>query len=73
MRIEHAATPDPVDVATVRGRLDQWNVAVTGRGEWWEVAIFLRDDADTIRGGLLGGVWADWLHVSILWVDEPLR
>ncbi len=73
MRIEHATTPAPTDVASVRDRLEQWNVVVTGRSDWWEVALFLRDDTDAIRGGLLGAVWAGWLHVSILWVDEPLR
>lgn len=73
MNLVQAGTPDAAEVRMLRERLEAWNVVVTGRDDWWEVAIFLRDDDGTIRGGVLGAVWAGWLHVAILWVDEPLR
>jgi GNAT superfamily N-acetyltransferase len=73
MKLVRADTPDPAEVQDVRSRLDRWNVVVTGRDDWWEVATFLREDDATIRGGVWGAVWAGWLHVGILWVDEPLR
>jgi GNAT superfamily N-acetyltransferase len=73
MNLERANAPHADDLRTVRERLEQWNVVVTGRADWWETAVFLRDDDGTLRGGALGAVWASWLHVSILWVDEPLR
>lgn len=37
------------------------------------VAIFMRDDADRIMGGALGGIWGGWLHLNYLWVTEALR
>lgn len=57
----------------VRDRLDLYNVAVTGRSDWYPVAMFLKDASDAIWGGLLGDIWAEWLHVTFLWVDDCRR
>lgn len=35
--------------------------------------IFLRDEEDTIMGGLLGGSFWDWFSLRFLWVDESLQ
>jgi GNAT superfamily N-acetyltransferase len=63
----------PETRAAIRDRLNAFNVAVTGRPDWSDVTIVLRDDGGTVRGGVLGEIWASWLHVEILWVDEALR
>lgn len=60
-------------VARILETIERWNMEVTGDHDYRPVAIFLRDDDDTIRGGITGGVWGGWLHVVALWVDEPLR
>jgi ribosomal protein S18 acetylase RimI-like enzyme len=77
--------PDPVirlssepgaNAGEIDGILDsinRWNMDVTGDRDYRQVAIFLRDDAGVIRGGVTGGVWGGWLHVVALWVDEDLR
>jgi GNAT superfamily N-acetyltransferase len=57
----------------IRDHLNTFNVAVTGLAEYHAVSVFLRDEHDEIRGGLLGNIWGGWLHVAILWVSEPLR
>jgi GNAT superfamily N-acetyltransferase len=57
----------------VRDHLDTFNVAATGFAEYHRVSVFLRDERDEVVGGLLGEIWGGWLHVSILWVTEPLR
>ena len=57
----------------VRDRLSFYNAGVTGRSDYYPVNIFLRGAQNEVLGGLLGYVWADWLFVSILWVDEGLR
>ncbi|HBH02251.1 MAG TPA: hypothetical protein DDZ42_10080 [Candidatus Rokubacteria bacterium] len=57
----------------VRDHLDAHNIAATGRAEYSSLSIFLRGAHDEIRGGLLGAIWGEWLHVAILWVAEPLR
>jgi len=61
------------DRQAIRDRLDGWNVAVTGRSDWFPVSVFLRDDDGTIRGGAIGDAWASWFHVTFLWVDEDRR
>lgn len=61
------------DIDGIMDRIDAWNMDVTGIHDFHQVAIFVRDDAGAIRGGITGGVWAGWLHVVALWVDEELR
>ena len=40
---------------------------------WSAAKIFLRSEVGEIVGGALGDEWADWLYVSALWIDPPLR
>ena len=73
LRLVPAEPPAEADQQALRDRLDSWNIAVTGRNDWQPVAIFLRDAGGHIRGGVLGDIWAAWLHVKFLWVDEDCR
>ena len=68
---EPGATPD--EAAVVRDGLYQFNFDVTGMTEHQTIALFVRDRAGAIRGGLLGYVWAEWLHVTDLWVSKECR
>lgn len=53
--------------------LDRHNTAATRIVEYYQVAFVIREDGNHIRGGLLGGIWGQWLHVWQLWVDRSLR
>lgn len=53
--------------------INRRNVRLTGRDEWHPVAFFVKTDQGEILGGLLGQMWAQWLHVAILAVREPFR
>jgi GNAT superfamily N-acetyltransferase len=53
--------------------IDDFNVRVTGRADWAPVAFYLVDGERRLRGGIAGDVWAGWLHVKVLYVDESLR
>ena len=44
---------------------------ITGQAEWHPVAFFLRDENGEVLGGLLGDIWAAWLHVKTLAVVVP--
>jgi GNAT superfamily N-acetyltransferase len=48
-------------------------VAITGQAEWYPVAFFLGDEQGEVLGGLLGDIWAAWLHVRTLAVAAPAR
>jgi GNAT superfamily N-acetyltransferase len=50
-----------------------YNVAITGHAEWYPVAFFLKDENGEVLGGLLGDIWAGWLHVGTLAVAESAR
>ena len=49
------------------------NVRVTGHDDWYPVAFFLKTGEGEILGGLLGMIWARWLHIASLAVHEPFR
>jgi GNAT superfamily N-acetyltransferase len=57
----------------VRDRLDLFNVGVTGVSTYYPVNFFLKNERDEVMGGLLGGIWGGWLHITYLWVDEVER
>lgn len=73
LRLARDDQPSDVEQQSIRDRLDGWNVVVTGRNDWFPVAIYLRDEEERTRGGVLGDIWASWLHVKFLWVDEDCR
>lgn len=64
---------DPRDVGDLSERLYEFNAAATGCHDGRELAIFLRDDAGEIQGGLYGWTWAGRLHIQYLWLHESLR
>ena len=68
---EPAATAE--DAAVIRNGVYQFNFDATGIAEYRDVALFVRDRAEAIQGGLLGYVWAGWLHVTDLWLKEEYR
>ena len=57
----------------VRDRLDLFNIGVTGVSAYYPVNYFVKNRRGEVMGGLLGGIWGGWLHISYLWVDEAER
>ncbi|WP_421997268.1 GNAT family N-acetyltransferase [Reyranella sp.] len=57
----------------VREHLNYYNVGVTGLSAYYPVHFFLKNKRGETLGGLLGGIWGGWLHISFLWVDEAVR
>jgi len=49
------------------------NEAAAGPTVVQPLALYLRDEDGTIRGGLTGYLAWRWLYVDLLWVDERLR
>lgn len=43
------------------------------RGRYQEINLYLMDEEDNVRGGLLGEVCWNWLEIHILMIDEDLR
>ncbi len=73
IRITSEPDGDPADRQTLQDAIDAFNVRLTGRDDGRYVSLFVRDESGKLRGGLTAEMWADWLHVKVLWLDEALR
>lgn len=73
MTITLDTAPKPEDVAQVRAGLVAFNEAAVGKASVQPLALYVRDDAGAIRGGLVGYLAWRWLSIDLLWVDESLR
>ena len=61
------------DVRFLEDCLYEYNVEQTGvdGGQW--LAIFLRDDQQTIQAGLKGWTWCGSCYISTVWIHQDLR
>lgn len=41
--------------------------------DWGDICVYLRDEQDVMRGGLIGQRKGDWLSIDYLWVCETAR
>lgn len=64
---------EPGSARVIDEALSAYNVANTGREDWFGLVLELRDAEGRLRGGLRGMAWAGWLHVVVLFVDDTLR
>jgi len=53
--------------------LHAFNYATTGHAASYPANFIVRGEAGDVLGGLLGYVWARWLHVTYLWLAESAR
>ena len=53
--------------------IDHHNMDATGEREFWPVTLCLRDENGALRGGLTGAIWAGWLHIKVLWLEDAAR
>lgn len=66
--------PSPQDREVVNDALGEYNAAfLPDHASAAAFAIFARDGAGAIGGGLIGYTYARWLFVNLLWVCEDLR
>ena len=65
--------PEPSDMQYLDERLYEFNAARSGIDDGRLFGIFVRDDADTIVGGLHGWTWGRCCEVKTLWVHEAHR
>jgi GNAT superfamily N-acetyltransferase len=73
LQISSEPEADPQDVAVIEAGLNQFNRTASVTRDYRPVAIFLRDAAGTIHGGLIGNMWGGWLHIKNLWITERFR
>lgn len=72
-RVTLEDAPSEEDWQAVDQGLDAYNRTHTGRIDSRRIAIFVRDPAGQVIGGLTGWTWWDWLAIDNLWLSEALR
>lgn len=73
LRLVSEREPNPADLETVKQGLYRFNMRAMNEWHFLDIAIFLRDDANAVQGGLLGTVWSGWFHLEFLWIADAYR
>ena len=64
------------DINALRTHLAQYNLSIVPELADYRddtLGIFLRDESDSIQGGLVAEFDWNWLYVDLLWLDKSLR
>lgn len=64
---------DQKDIEFIKNNLKRHNEKFTVPDNHKELAVFLKDEAGKIKGGITGGTYWDWLYIDSLWVEESMR
>ncbi|HXC26808.1 MAG TPA: GNAT family N-acetyltransferase [Stellaceae bacterium] len=72
-RLSIEKNPSSADREFIDERLGDYNAAFLADSGYDYFGLFVRDDGDTIRAGLIGHLYAGWLFVALLWVHGDLR
>ena len=73
LRLSFEDQPSWDDREVIDEALGEYNAPFLRNPSYSYFAIFLRDDDDAIRGGLIGHAYAGWLFINLLWVHADLR
>lgn len=73
LSVQPDLAPKADELTQIRDGLMAFNTSQAGPAAVARFAVYLRDDAGTIRGGLVGFFAWRWMSVDWLWVAEDLR
>ena len=73
LRIVLETDPAPADVAALGDGLREHSLPFTARPGFQPIAVFARDAAGALVGGVQGQVNWTWLHVALFWIAEAHR
>lgn len=73
MRLSFEDNPAWQDREFVDDGLGAYNAPFLNNPGYSYFGIFVRDDTDAIRAGLVGNCYAGWLFINLLWVHADLR
>ncbi|GAB4577911.1 MAG: GNAT family N-acetyltransferase [Anaerolineales bacterium] len=71
--IQVTLSPTADDIRLIEQGLLNYNRQFVEVDGYQRLAVILRDEHQTLVGGLLGDVYWNWLHISVLWLDESVR
>ena len=65
--------PEMEAVAAIQRGLHTYNQEMGGPYDREPVTVLARDDAEAVRGGLLGLTYWNWLFIDWLWLAREVR
>lgn len=65
--------PDQADLGILVEGLNRHREKILGRKDRNELAFFLRDETDSVVGGVNGNYGKSWLYINALWIREDAR
>ena len=71
--LELTESPSAADLTALTDGLTAHSLEATGAPAHKPLAVFARDADGRVVGGAQGRLNWNWVDVSLLWVDEPLR
>lgn len=73
MKLSKPSKPNNLDFEFLKQGLDGYNELFTGEVHSETIASFVRDEQDSVVGGILGEINWDWMYIKGLWIDEKIR
>jgi GNAT superfamily N-acetyltransferase len=64
--------PTLTDIDVIQKGINHFNSEKVGESPK-EFCIYLRDDSNTIQGGIFAVSYSDSIHIILMWMDEKLR
>jgi len=65
--------PDEQDIQNLRHQLVAYNIATAQIDQSQDLAVFVRDQQQTLMAGVAGWIWGTCLEIQYLWVHPDLR
>ena len=73
LRLSFEDNPSWTDREAIDDRLGAYNAGFLLDSRFSYFGLFVRNEDDAIRAGLIGNCYAGWLLITLLWVDADLR
>ena len=73
LRLSFENDPPWSDREAIDEALGNYNAPFLDDPRYSYFGIFVRDEADKIRAGLIGNCYAGWLFINLLWIEAGLR
>ncbi len=65
--------PNENSINFIKDELNKYNQMFAEPDNHKLLAVFLKDEAGKIKGGITGGTYWDWLYIDSLWIEELIR
>ena len=73
MQIIVETKPQPADMSTIVQGLLAYDASKADGETVKYLVVTLRDDQNTVVGGIVGATYLGWLHINTVWIKDDFR